>query len=184
MNTLAKKAKRLNLVWIKAHVGHEGNEAADGLAKQATTMIQTNEFPLPQNLTKTHIGEKIYEEWNKQWSQEPTCRQTRQFIKQVNPSRSKNTLKLARSQLTLLVGLITGHNNLAYHASKEDPDIFPMCCMCGENLETFHHFATECPSLRESRNTVFLDKKIEDTWKPEDLLEFARIPAIEVLLDR
>ena len=33
LNTLASKAQRISVVWIKAHVGHEGNEEADRLAK-------------------------------------------------------------------------------------------------------------------------------------------------------
>jgi ribonuclease HI len=36
LNELASKSKKVTLVWIKAHVGHEGNEKADQLAKDAT----------------------------------------------------------------------------------------------------------------------------------------------------
>ena len=45
-----------------------------------------------------------------------TCRQTRQFFLSPDINVSKTILRLARSQLTKLVKLITGHNNLAYHA--------------------------------------------------------------------
>ena len=37
LNTLASKVQRLSVVWIKAHVGHEGNKEADRLARAGTT---------------------------------------------------------------------------------------------------------------------------------------------------
>ena len=39
-NNLAKLTRITVVVWIKAHVGHEGNEVADEMAKQGTTLTE------------------------------------------------------------------------------------------------------------------------------------------------
>ena len=98
--------------------------------------------------------------------------------------RSKTLITLARSQLSAVLKLITGHNALAYHASKIDPEIDDTCSLCLETRETFHHFITDCPRLRIARINCAVEDFDGESWKVENLLEFARTPAIEVLLLR
>ena len=126
----------------------------------------------------------MYAEWGKQWDQEITCRQTKQFFPSPNAALSKRINKLARSQLTLLIKPTTGHNALAYHASKMDPNISDLCGLCEEGRETFYHFVTECPRLRTARQECQLEDLSSGSWKVESLLELARVPAIEALLTR
>ena len=90
--------------------------------------------------------------------------------------------KLARSQLTRLVKITTGHNALAYHSYKIDNTIDPICRLCGEDIETFFHFATDCPRLRETRTDIFADKDITDSWAVGHILELSHVPAIDALL--
>ena len=40
LDRLAQAVNRCTLVWIKAHVGHIGNEEADSLARRATTISE------------------------------------------------------------------------------------------------------------------------------------------------
>ena len=51
----------VRLVWIKTHVGHEGNKKADQLAKEGTR--------LPKQATKSAIQEAIDKIWKYQWTQ-------------------------------------------------------------------------------------------------------------------
>ena len=184
LDLLAKTCRRVTLVWIKAHVGHEGNERADELAKQATTKKKLTTIAPPHSYIKALIKDKLYQEWTKRWESEPTCRQTKQFFPRPDSKRSKELLKLARSQLSTIVQATTGHNSLAYPASLEDATINPLCGLCGEERETFHHFITNCPRLRETRiHTGNIDFD-QATWTQESVLEFARIPAIDALLNR
>ena len=184
LNKLASRARRLTLCWIRAHVGHEGNECADKLAKDATTLINLERLHLSISAQKESLRVKIYDQWKDRWENHPTCRQTKQFCPLPDAARGKRFLKLARSQLSLLVKLLTGHNNLSYHASKIDPTIYDMCSFCDEEKETFFHLVTECPSFRVTRQEIGIIESDNKTWTQERLLELARVPAIEALLNR
>ena len=66
---------------------------------------------------------------------------------------------------------------------KFDPDVNPLCRFCEEQNETFHHFITDCPRLRQFRTDtvgVFESK----SWKPTELLNFSFIPQINDYLER
>ena len=80
--------------------------------------------------------------------------------------------------------ITTGHNNLAYHQSLVNPWLSPTCNLCEEARESFYHFVTECPRLRQMRIDTNNDNFNPDSWKPEDLLALARVPAVEDLLNR
>ena len=176
--------RQVTLTWIKAHVGHEGNEAADVLAKNATTLIPTTETLRSDQINKHSLKEKMYVIWKNRWVIEPTCRQTKQFYPYPDPNKSKALLKLARSQLSLILKITTGHNALAYHASKIDNEIDPTCSLCGEADETFFHFVTDCPRLRLTRADKLLEAFNPESWEAEHLLAFAKTPVIEMLLSR
>ena len=74
-----------------------------------------------------------------------------------------------------LVDIITGHNKLSYFQFKVDPDVNPLCRFCEEQNETFHHFITDCPRLRQFRLDTVGDND-RNTWKSAQLLNFSYIP--------
>ena len=141
-------------------------------------------IPRSTSINKDYLAKVALGIWRREWESEKTCRQTKQFFPYPDPKQSKTLITLARSQLSVVLKLITGHNALAYHASKIDPEIDSTCSLCEEDLETFHHFVTECPRLRIARINSAIDDFNSESWKVESLLEFARTPAIETLLLR
>ena len=80
LNSLANKTRRLTLCWIKAHMGHEGNEKADDLAKMATTMKFLTSVPRSTSINKNYLANVAQDMWKREWENEITCRQTKQFI--------------------------------------------------------------------------------------------------------
>ena len=184
LETLTKTVKRCTLVWIKAHVGYEGNEMADLCARQATIMPENTTTPVPKNTIKKLLNEAAYQQWQKNWNTEKTCRQTKQFFDLIDSNKSKKILKLGRMRLSVLISLITGHNNLAYHSYVQDNTIDPTCRLCEEAPEAFFHFVNDCPRLRQLRQEIFRNEPIEGThsWAIGRILELSQVPAIDALL--
>ena len=174
------------LVWIKAHVGHEGNERADVLAKEGTSLPTPQPLALPKQATKTAIKFAIDEIWCLQWSRYQDGRQSKQFFSLPDRAKAKYCYHLNRQDLGRVIRLITGHNNLFYHRSNVDKtnSTSPLCRFCSEERETFYHFATNCPCFRLSRFQFFQNDSCFNNgkWSVRQILEFSRIPSIDAAL--
>ena len=165
-------------MWIKAHVGHRGNELADIQAKRGTE-LPTNEnisITIPQSLIKTTLCQNIYIMWTQSWQAYKAARQSKFFYTEPNPSIAKNILQYGRYKVGLIIRAITGHNALSYHRSKIDPEnVSALCRFCTEIVpETFIHLITDCPRFYEHRLNNFLTLPFDppNTWSPEQLLAF------------
>ena len=97
---------KITLHWIKAHVGHEGNERADSLTKQGTSLVippvspPNNPNILPTPIPLSHVKklsrERSLAKWNSQWDKSSHCRQTKIFSPKVDPLKSGHLLRLNR----------------------------------------------------------------------------------------
>ena len=71
LNQLAS-GNRVTLRWVKAHIGHPGNEKADELAKNGANkegnFITANNIPLVEaNFIRAMVRDKIVDHWNTLW---------------------------------------------------------------------------------------------------------------------
>ena len=105
------------------------------------------------------------------------------LLNKPDTARAKKILQLPRLKMKRLVEIITGHNNLSYFQFKVDPDVNPLCRFCEEENETFHHFITDCPRLRQFRLDCIRHFD-EHSWKVDELLNFSYIPEINDYLER
>ena len=176
--------------WIKAHVGHLGNEEADRLAKEGAEDIGAEYFEpeFPQCAANAAIRKALEREYNIYWHNSSTCRQTKIFFPDFNSQKAKKLIKgQDRVMFSRLVRFITGHAFLRRHntvCETYDPPS-TLCRLCEDGSEeTPEHLITFCPVLWRSRmqelgNTVLNPFRPE--WTPSGLVGFLRNPIFATL---
>ena len=173
-------------MWTAAHVGTEGNEKADQLAKAGALKPDMQQINVPNSQLKAEIDRCFRERWAHEWEKYKGARQTKFFYPGPDKKKAKEVMSFDRRQLGRYVRVVTGHNNLLYHRNNVDPvHNDSMCRFCGEDVETFIHFATDCPARwRERRDMllVYIGDSLMD-WAPNQLLRLAYTPEINRLLE-
>ena len=109
LNLVGSKVSRLEISWIKAHVGHIGNERADKLARDSINLeYNVHGILPPYSHFKSEVWEVTYRLWKYEWTSNNTCRLSKNFLPYPDKNKSKEILKLSRSQMRRLLELITG----------------------------------------------------------------------------
>ena len=178
----------IEIRWIKAHVGHLGNEEADVLAKKGTN-IEIDYFDHPPPAApfahlKMVLKECMQREWNVRWQARKDCRQTKNFYPKVD-SKYREMITLTRHRLSMVIQFVTGHNRLGYHENLVDPEVDPECRLCMEDIESVEHLITECPAIRTRVADTFLDYNptAPYTWAPRQISWFLSDHSIAELME-
>ena len=151
--TQLSTANQVKLHWVPAHMGVEGNEAADCEAKRgAATQIYGPEPLLPISLTacKEAVKEWTRELHQYRWNNMKTCRLSRENLPTVNGVGGILT-SLSRQMLRLVLQVITGHGNLGKHNVITGRSSSGICPKCQEETETPDHHVGRCPAFYNLR---------------------------------
>ena len=105
LDVVGEMVDSLTLVWTKAHVGTPGNERADSLAKQGSTLDTALTLTTLSSFLRGLIKEKAFEMWNAQWASYPHGRQSKQFFPCVRAAISKELTRLPRHNVGRLIRL-------------------------------------------------------------------------------
>lgn len=120
------------------------------------------------------LKEETGREHQKLWDGLQACRQAKEFLTECKVSTTKYLLGLDRKSIRIMVGVLTGHNNLRYHLNKMGLSDDPNCRRCGDVPETAKHFLCHCPALYSLRAK----------WLGEfyvTLEDFGKVPLTRVL---
>ena len=91
MENIAWQAKKCTIAWVKAHIGTEGNEAADDAARLGAennnNTLEIINTPMPKSQAKQIINEAIRVEWKKRWNNSPHYKHTKLFFSGPNKKK-------------------------------------------------------------------------------------------------
>ncbi|GBN50541.1 hypothetical protein AVEN_198016-1, partial [Araneus ventricosus] len=125
----------ITLHWIKAHAGHEGNEKADQLAKEASaTGNMYDNQKLPKPYIKSILKNKMMQQWQLEWNKSDTGKKIRDIL----PKVSTHSANWSREEIIFF----SEHGPFPAYRKRfglHESDI----CGCGK-VGTAIHYATEC----------------------------------------
>ena len=171
--------KNVKLKYIKAHIGHVGNELADMLAKSGTSEVSKKVVVAPPiSWAKQQIENYSVNKWNSRWnSVKSSYRQTKIWYSKYNKKAAKFFLNLSRHELGLVVQFLTGHNRLNRHQALMYPNIDENCRKCKEKPETSWHLIADCPYFMNERRDIFhVRDRLKDKpeWEHNQIIKFIR----------
>ena len=107
------------------------------------------------------------------------CRMTKLFYDGPDHRVGKVVSRLGRSDMTLFIHAITGHNNLNYMNSIIIPYYTSTCRFCEEEDETFDHIYEDCPALWRERMGIMGEKTEIQNWTVDRVVRMAKIESVE-----
>ena len=145
--TMKSHEIRIFMQWIPSHIGIKGNEIADQLAKQGSSLPQP-QAPVSYETASRIIKTNLQEEWLNSWAMGTTGRNVYRYMSGPRPKDAVNGLK--RHEQSIIFQLRTGHVPLNGYLHRIKPQQSPACPLCNEPEETVNHLFFECSSPVEA----------------------------------
>ncbi|XP_072946685.1 uncharacterized protein [Epargyreus clarus] len=145
--------KKLNLFWVKAHNGVEGNERADSLAKDAALRPQgeVSYDRCPVSYAKRQLRLNTLDEWNRRYQSGTTAGITRMFLPcALEAYRIVRKLRPFGIQTQVL----TGHGGLSEYLHRFKCKESPSCTCDPDVPESVPHILFECPVFGREREDL------------------------------
>jgi len=159
-NLHTKYKIRVHFCWVPSHIGIQGNERADTLAKQGLRLPMVNYKLVPHTDLKGQIKTYIVKKWQERWSS-PSLPNNKK-LKRIRPTIEhwSSSYHPIRRYERILTRLRIGHTKLT-HAHIMQKDAAPRCGRCNVIL-TVEHVLAECKKYETERRLYLLyGKSIE-----------------------
>ena len=143
----------IEISWVPGHMGIEGNDRADEMAKEATDLEPALETT---TLAKLHrqLRERLKTEWTREWASKPMTGRYA-IADRIPPSTAGSHAfrTLDRHTLGTVTQTRTGHGYFGeYYLTHNIQEVSE--CPCGAELQTRDHILFECEIHEEHRHII------------------------------
>jgi hypothetical protein len=152
--------------WVKAHVGTQGNELADRLAKEAATNVDIAICynKIPKSVVQRELEITSVEKWQSVWNCTTEGNTTKEYFPTV---AERLNMKISTNQH--LTTMLTGHGNIKSYLHRFKTITSPSC-LCGKNDQTTDHLLYECALLKSQRHSLKKDVSKSGIWSASKAL--------------
>ncbi|GBP93905.1 hypothetical protein EVAR_90905_1 [Eumeta japonica] len=144
ISEIVAEGRAVRLFWVRTHVGIEGNERADELARRAalTKKMAANYDKFPLSYAKKVIKAVILEEWQERYAEVSTGEIAKCFFPRVEQAyrvlrKIEMTSQMAQTP--------TGHGGFAQYLHRFKLKDSPYCVCDPAKIQDVLHVLEECP---------------------------------------
>ena len=166
-----RQSKKIIFCWIPGHMGIQGNDKADSLAKAAINIPPDKTSKLPYTDLKHKIKQIITKRWQQLWDENAQNK-----LRQIEPllKERKHEASNTRREKNILSRLRIGHTRLTHDfILKEEP---PSKYQCGNHYK-IRHILIECTNLSRIRKIFYKVNSMKELFEkinPKNVIEFLK----------
>ncbi len=140
--------------WVPGHVGIEGNELADRLAKKAASNA-TQPIPYCQQVSKKHCFTSIKNQALDRWQRRYNLANDARFLHEVMPMVGARKFwgEANTTAFNIFNQILSGHSNLNAHKYARRESESNKCPHC-DQPETTEHYILQCSKYTMARFTL------------------------------
>ena len=150
--------------WVPAHVGIEGNEEADTIAKSSLELIEIMTVPFSKGEAKAILKKEINKKWQNIWDSDSKGRTYYNIQKSISAKCVTREYRREEVVLTRLRLDHTGLNKTLFIIGKSNSD---KCAECN-SIENTEHVLMHCKKYEDAR--IRLKHKVFEAGRKWDLI--------------